>query len=54
MPSLTDVKSKGLLIWVTVSDICVTEVGKITFAMSPGLSHTQRFKNGFKPAGCTG
>ncbi|KAM0052785.1 hypothetical protein Hdeb2414_s0007g00252381 [Helianthus debilis subsp. tardiflorus] len=37
MPSLTGVKSEGLLIWVTVSDICVMEVGKITFAMPPGL-----------------
>ncbi|MFS7997446.1 hypothetical protein Hanom_Chr12g01141901 [Helianthus anomalus] len=52
MPSLTGEKSKGLLIWVTVSDICVTEVGKITFAMRPGLSRTQCFRSRFKPVGC--
>ncbi|XP_076955271.1 uncharacterized protein LOC143630053 [Bidens hawaiensis] len=40
MRSLTGVKSKELLIWVTVSDICVGESGKITFGTPAGLSRT--------------
>ncbi|KAF5765834.1 hypothetical protein HanXRQr2_Chr15g0708291 [Helianthus annuus] len=40
MRNLTGVKSKELLIWVTVSDICVTEGGKITFGTPAGLSRT--------------
>ncbi|KAK1414980.1 hypothetical protein QVD17_30746 [Tagetes erecta] len=40
MRSLTGVKSKELLIWVTISDIFVTESGKITFGTPAGLSRT--------------
>ncbi|KAI7753049.1 hypothetical protein M8C21_016804 [Ambrosia artemisiifolia] len=35
MKNLKGVKSKELLIWVTVSDISLTEGGKITFGNPP-------------------
>ncbi|KAI3515161.1 hypothetical protein L2E82_11167 [Cichorium intybus] len=40
MRNLTGVKSKELLIWVTISDISMDGSGKITFATPSGLSRT--------------
>ena len=40
MRNLTGVKSKELLIWVTISDISADESGKITFGTPAGLSRT--------------
>lgn len=40
MRKVTGVKSKELLIWVTVSDIYVNGSGKITFGTPTGLSRT--------------
>ncbi|KAI3776804.1 hypothetical protein L1987_46594 [Smallanthus sonchifolius] len=40
MRNLTGVKSKELLIWVTISDICASESGKVTFGTPAGLSRT--------------
>ncbi|KVH92056.1 uncharacterized protein LOC112515777 [Cynara cardunculus var. scolymus] len=40
MRNLTGVKSKELLIWVTISDICINDSGKITFGTPAGLSRT--------------
>ncbi|KAI3669004.1 hypothetical protein L6452_40222 [Arctium lappa] len=40
MRNLTGVKSKELLIWVKISDICINESGKITFGTPAGLSRT--------------
>ncbi|KAD6796139.1 hypothetical protein R6Q59_019991 [Mikania micrantha] len=40
MRNLTGVKSKELLIWVTISDIRLSESGKITFGTPAGLSRT--------------
>ncbi|KAK9070164.1 hypothetical protein SSX86_010564 [Deinandra increscens subsp. villosa] len=40
MRNLSGVKSKELLFWVTISEICVGDSGKITFGTSTGLSRT--------------